>query len=201
MIHCGLVVLGIDDPATQVTDAELDVLRRYAVDARTIVELGTFEGKTAVALARVSPGTVYTVDPFMPGRLGVCYGRVIARIAQRRAKAGNLQFLRGFSHDVAPRFDEPVDMLFIDANHSYEAVRRDWEDWTPKLRAGGIVAMHDVRVARNSPVRLGSMDFFEREVAVNEGYEEVAAADALVVMRKRGARNTTTSSGSHAVTM
>lgn len=185
MIHCGLVVLGIDGPATQVTDAELDVLRRFAEDARTIVELGTFEGKTAVALAQVSPGNVYSVDPFTPGRLGICYGAVIARVAQRRAKADNLQFLRGFSHDIAPHFDGPIDMLFIDANHSYDAVRRDWEDWTPKLRAGGVVAMHDVRLARNSPVRLGSMDFFEREVAVNADYEEVAAADALVVMRKR----------------
>lgn len=184
MIHCSLVLLGFDEPATQVTDAELDVLRRHAAEARTIVELGAFEGKTAVALAKESPGNVYSIDPFTPGRLGICYGRVIANVARRRARTGNLQFLRGFSHDVAPRFHQAVDMLFIDANHSYEAVRRDWEDWTPKLRAGGVVAMHDVRVAKNSPVRLGSMDFFEREVATNGNYEQVAAVDALVVMRK-----------------
>ena len=185
MIHCGLVLLGIDEPATQVTEAELEVLLASAAKARTIVELGTFEGKTAVALAKVSPGDVYTVDPFIPGRLGVCYGCVIAHVARRRAKVANLHFLRGFSHDVAPSFDDPVDMIFIDANHSYDAVRRDWEDWTPKLRAGGIVAMHDVRVASNSSVRLGSMDFFERVVASDTGYEEIAAVDALVVLRKR----------------
>ena len=185
MMHCGLVLLGIDEPDTQVTDAELGLLRRQAAHARTIVELGTFEGKTAVALARESPGNVYTIDPFTPGRLGICYGRVIANVARRRAKLRNLHFLRGFSHDVAPRFEQPVDMIFIDANHSYEAVRRDWADWTPKLTSGGVVAMHDVRLAKNSSVRLGSMDFFEQEVAAHSGYEEVAAADALVVMRKR----------------
>ena len=35
------------------------------------------------------------------------------------------------------------DFVFIDANHSYEAVREDVAAWAPKVRSGGIVSGHD----------------------------------------------------------
>jgi predicted O-methyltransferase YrrM len=39
----------------------------------------------------------------------------------------------------------PVDFLFIDADHSYDSVKRDFELWSPLVRSGGIVAFHDVK--------------------------------------------------------
>lgn len=39
--------------------------------------------------------------------------------------------------------DESLDFVFIDSNHSYEAVKQDINDWTPKVRKGGIVSGHD----------------------------------------------------------
>lgn len=173
------------EPETQVTERELGVLVRHARDAGVIVELGTFEGRTAIALAKATQGSVYSIDPFVAGRLGIAYGEIIARAARRRAGARNLRYLKMRSHEAAPRFSDAVDMIFIDADHSYEAIRRDWADWTPKVRDGGIVALHDSRIAPNSPVRLGSMAFFEEEVQNNAGYELVDEADALVVLRKR----------------
>lgn len=39
--------------------------------------------------------------------------------------------------------DETLDFVFIDGMHTYEAVKQDIEDWTPKVRIGGIVSGHD----------------------------------------------------------
>ena len=40
--------------------------------------------------------------------------------------------------------DEEFDAVFIDGNHSYEYVKKDLENYLPKVREGGIVALHDV---------------------------------------------------------
>ena len=38
---------------------------------------------------------------------------------------------------------EPVDLLHIDGNHAYEAVRADYEKWSPLVTEGGWIAFHD----------------------------------------------------------
>ena len=46
--------------------------------------------------------------------------------------------LRMRSRDACALFaNETLDLVYIDAGHNYEAVRRDLECWLPKLRAGG----------------------------------------------------------------
>lgn len=42
------------------------------------------------------------------------------------------------------RISGPYDFIFIDADHSYPGVKRDWELYSPMCKAGGIIAMHDV---------------------------------------------------------
>lgn len=37
----------------------------------------------------------------------------------------------------------PVQLLIVDANHSYEGVKADMEAWLPHLAAGGYVFFHD----------------------------------------------------------
>ena len=37
-----------------------------------------------------------------------------------------------------------IDFLFLDGDHSYEGVRRDFENYAPLVRPGGIVALHDI---------------------------------------------------------
>jgi len=39
--------------------------------------------------------------------------------------------------------DNEIDFVFVDANHSYEAVIEDLKHWYPKLKPGGIIAGHD----------------------------------------------------------
>lgn len=37
----------------------------------------------------------------------------------------------------------PIDLLFIDAGHSYNEVKADIENWIPFVKSGGVVAFHD----------------------------------------------------------
>jgi predicted O-methyltransferase YrrM len=46
---------------------------------------------------------------------------------------------------AAARFDDAsLDAVFIDADHSEEAVTRDIAAWLPKVKRGGVIAGHDV---------------------------------------------------------
>jgi len=57
---------------------------------------------------------------------------------------GKDRCMKGRSVEVAKSFaDESLDFVFIDADHTYEAVKADLEAWFPKVRKGGIVSGHD----------------------------------------------------------
>jgi hypothetical protein len=48
------------------------------------------------------------------------------------------------SEDAALSFpDASCDFIYLDANHAYEAVKRDLQQWFPKLRVGGLMSGHD----------------------------------------------------------
>ncbi len=70
---------------------------------------------------------------------------------------GYYRTIRSASDDAAAHFEDgTVDFVFIDANHTYDFVRRDVLAWLPKVKPGGIIAGHDY----NAP--------HEVERAVNE---------------------------------
>ena len=56
----------------------------------------------------------------------------------------NVKIVRGKSVEVAKTVeDNYLDFVFIDADHSYEAVKEDLLAWVPKVKSGGIVSGHD----------------------------------------------------------
>lgn len=182
VVHFARVLVGLDQPHSQVTYAELRLLLDYACGAGIVVELGTYEGSTAVYLAR-GAHRVFSIDPFFRGRLGVSYGRQISRVHRSRAKAANVEFIKGLSYEVAPNFCHPIDVLFIDADHTYEAIQRDWDDWCPKVRNGGYIALHDCKTAINSPHELGSMQFYREYLQTAQNARQIDGVDSLVVFQ------------------
>ncbi len=51
---------------------------------------------------------------------------------------------RAFSSQAVVFFeDQSLDFVYLDANHSFEAVQQDLRDWYTKVRRGGILAGHD----------------------------------------------------------
>lgn len=52
--------------------------------------------------------------------------------------------LRGDSHRMADLVDDQsLSFLYIDGDHSLEGVTRDLQAWFPKVKPGGLIALHD----------------------------------------------------------
>lgn len=52
--------------------------------------------------------------------------------------------IRTSSTEAAKLFtDKSIDFIFLDADHTYEAVKDDLYSWYPKLKSGGIISGHD----------------------------------------------------------
>jgi predicted O-methyltransferase YrrM len=181
-LHFLRFMAGRDAPSTQVSAAEQEVLVGLARDARVVVELGCFEGATTFLLGQACPGVVHTVDPFQVGRIGISWGEQIARRHVRSLPAGKVVLHKMLSWDAADLV-EGIDLLFIDADHAYESIRRDWESWLPRVRPGGHVALHDSIVAPNSRNRLGSMQFYEDVVRLDPRVRVVDEVGCMAVVR------------------
>ena len=56
------------------------------------------------------------------------------------------------SKEAAKKFEsKSLDLVFIDANHTYEAVKEDIALWLPKVRLGGVICGHDYHRTGNIP--------------------------------------------------
>lgn len=76
-------------------------------------------------------------------------------------------FMRGDSVERSQCIiDGSLKLVYIDADHSYEGVKRDIEAWVPKLVPGGVLAFHD---------------YANPDYGVNRAVQEFASATNLVV--------------------
>ena len=52
--------------------------------------------------------------------------------------------VKDFSQDVHQNYaNESIDFLYIDGDHCFDGICLDLIYWVPKVRKGGIVAVHD----------------------------------------------------------
>lgn len=88
----------------------------------------------------------------------------------------------GRSAVIAKAWATPLAFLFIDGGHTMEAALADWRGWTPHLKPGGLLAIHDVFP---DPADGGRPPFeiYQRALA-SDLYEEVMSVKSLRVLRK-----------------
>lgn len=187
-MHYVRVVVGIDQPQTQTTPAERDVLASFLPGAKRIVEIGVFEGLTTRALAERadSDAVIYGIDPFFSGRLGISWGERIARAYNRRELAsGRVRFINKLSTEVDDDVPTPVDFVFVDGDHSLAGIKADWSYWTERLRPGGIIGLHDTLLTPEKPpgYTLGSIEYFRDHIRHDPRFEIVKQQDSLSVLR------------------
>ena len=58
--------------------------------------------------------------------------------------------------------DEKVDFLFIDGDHTYQGVKQDFQMYSPLVKKGGIVAVHDI--VTHDPASGCEVDRFWNEI-------------------------------------
>lgn len=189
-IHYLGVLAGRDLPQTQTTPAEREMVASFLPGARRIVEIGVFEGFTTRVLAeRADPDAIiYGVDPFFQGRFGISWGERIARNYNRRDLAsGRVQFIAKLSTEVDGDVPTPVDLVFIDGDHSLAGVAADWAFWSERVAPGGIIALHDTLLTpdKREGYTLGSIEYFRDHIRHDSRFEIVGQQDSLSVLRKR----------------
>ncbi|MCP1468913.1 glycosyltransferase involved in cell wall biosynthesis [Sphingobium sp. OAS761] len=180
-----------------ITVEEARFLHRMAAELRhgCIVEVGSFRGKSAVAMALGAqasaqagePAThLYCIEPHMPftgiyaGTFGPedrkeFYRAMLATGAYRTTSLVNLS-----SEDVADRWQRPVGMAFIDGDHSYEGVKRDFDCWHRHILPGGLLIFDDARDPEGGPARLIA------ELLPSDQWRKVPATGKFVALRKAG---------------
>lgn len=112
----------------------------------TIVEIGSYLGASSCFLAEGAKQTnsrVYCVDTWQNEGMTEGIRDTFGEFMNNVSTLKNITPLRGTSTTVANGFNGPIDLLFIDADHSYEAVITDLKCWVPKLKPEGWLLLHD----------------------------------------------------------
>lgn len=189
LLHCLLTVLGLDEGRTQTTEAERNLIVRFAEQARRAVEIGVYEGVTScvIAASLAKGGVLHAVDPFPVGRLGIRYGKVVAiSLLRRRGVLDKVAFLQKLSWEAAKDLEGDFDFVFVDGDHSLEGIERDWLDWSGRIAPGGHIALHDTTVPAHDPTvaALGSHLYFEGHIRHDPRFQRVAGVDSLNILRR-----------------
>lgn len=167
--------------------AGCEMLYKLAREVRggCIVEVGSYRGRSAVALGRGSLDgqrvPVYAIEPhaeFVGERGGEFGPADRAAFYQAMLRTGCYQVVRLVnltSEAVAPNWAQPIGLLFIDGDHSEPGVRRDWACWSPQLTADAIVAFDDSDWA--GPAKLiGEL--------TASGWQKIDSSGVITVLRR-----------------
>jgi hypothetical protein len=164
-------------------DKEADLLTRLAgeVEDGCIVEVGSWRGMSTIALAKGARVPVYAIEPHevftgvLGGQFGPADRRAFFENLLRAEVVERVRLVNLSSEVVAPGWKLPVGLLWIDGDHRYEAVRRDFESWEPHVR--GKVAFHDAIQPTLGPAQL-------IDELLASGYELVEHVQGTKVLRR-----------------
>ena len=143
-----------------------EVLTRYAAHVpidQAIVEIGSFQGKSACYLAAKAVAHVYAIDAWgLPGnptgRFGYAdaFPKFLAQVALMGFE-DRITPIQGFGHKVATNWQgSSVGLLFVDGDHSAAAVKRDVLAWLPHLAVSAVVILDDLDTPKNPGVRVAA---------------------------------------------
>lgn len=130
------------------TDRELHWLADTASKCKTIIEVGSFRGRSTTAMAENSDATIWCVDAWnavQPGRV-IDDNDFMAFWRNMRPYRGRIIPIRLEAAKAATLLREEglrADLVFIDASHDYDSIVADIHHYRPFAK-GGIVAGHDL---------------------------------------------------------
>ena len=132
----------------------LEFLRGVAF--KNVLEIGTAMGGMFYALCQIAASTANVISLDMPGGNFGARGFTetegdIERLSAYGKDKQKLHFIRQDSHKPATLArvkkiigSGELDLLFIDGDHSYEGVRKDWEMYSPLVGTDGLIIFHDI---------------------------------------------------------
>ncbi len=132
-----------------------------SIQPKVIVEIGTYKGGTLFIWTRTNPQAELVVSIDLPGgKYGGGYDasrEKLYRLFSYKLPKMQMEFIRNNSH--LPQTVESlqkilngrsIDFLYIDADHTYEGVKTDFELYSPLVRKGGLIGFHDIRNVKSN---------------------------------------------------
>lgn len=149
-----LTPIGSTEPVVRgwLTHEEGTYLQSLAV-GRRVLEIGSYCGKSSIYLARTAH-ELYCIDTFNGDAVGLPPHDTYKEFNDNLTRHGVQQkvtVIQANSRD-RPHVYGKFDLVFIDSDHSYDAVKSDIEYATGLMASGGVLAFHDYRSAQDPDV-------------------------------------------------
>jgi len=127
---------------------EIEALKILALslpDNPLVINIGAGAGTSGLALLESRPDlSLVTIDKNKGDTsLGSIEGEVNAFKGSKTEWEKRTTHIVGFSAKVGQKWIEPVDLVFIDGDHSYKGCKADIEAWLPHIKKGGAIVFHD----------------------------------------------------------
>lgn len=131
---------------TSVDEEDLLWLARAAQNCGAILELGSFHGRTALAMLDSSRAHLWCVDawhcPGFPGYFTEKDYQIFLKNTD--CVRDRITVLKMLTQDAAGQLPADFfDLVFIDADHRYEGIKFDIVHYAPKVKPGGLLCGHD----------------------------------------------------------
>lgn len=151
-------------------------------------EIGVLYGETSFFFLREFENLNLTgIDPLIPDSME---SSLIGNIETIEKNIGiykdRWQFYQDYSFNIHNKFkNESFDFVFIDGDHTYDAVSQDFELYLPKVKNGGLVFMHDSRMNRGGAnFHVGSSQFADHIIENDSRITLVGEAFSLTCFIK-----------------
>lgn len=173
--------------SSQTHPNERACLCRHIRNAQAAVEIGTYMGLTASEMAAALPqgGLLFCVDPY-PGDVAI--QQIALRTIDRAGQSARIRMVHTDSAGAVAHLPEQVDFFFVDGDHSFEGLQRDWLVVKQLLKPGAIAAFHDThRVAGAKVHSEGAIRFYDEVIAQDPDFEPLETVLSLNVIRRKTA--------------
>ena len=151
-------------------------------------EIGVLYGETSFFFLREFENLNLTgIDPLIPDSME---SSLIGNFETIEKNIGiykdRWQFYQDYSFNIHNKFkNESFDFVFIDGDHTYNAVSQDFELYLPKVKNGGLVFMHDSRMNRGGAnFHVGSSQFADHIIESDSRVTLVGEAFSLTCFIK-----------------
>lgn len=150
----------------------------------TVVEIGTSNGGVFYGLCKLAAPTATLVSIDLPGGP---FGGVMWIDGNKALKSygkpkQRLEFLRHDSHRESTLKklkgilgDKKIDLLFIDGDHTYEGIKKDYDMYAPLVGKGGLIVFHDICDHVTQP--LVQVRKFWKEIKKGKNTKELLATE------------------------